>query len=885
MSSRPPPTKFTPLTSGRDVMARPELLRQSMNGEPSAARLTLIVAPAGFGKTTLLREQRSAFESIGFRTVWLNCDDGDRDPGVFVDSVSNALQHAGIRLRRTPRSPEEISRQCEALPYRVALFIDDFDVVTSDPHDAALEAIARSAPANLALVVAARFLRTRPFVALELDGCVRLIDAALLRFSEREARAFLEGLASEETMSDLVARADGWPFVLQLLRMHALKRSQPGRAAGDIVLPASRISEYLASEVMSQLDDALREFVIETSLLPVVSLNDAIALTARDNCASLLRRLEALVPIVTLEHSPPVARFHPLFREHLRAELDARGQSVVIGLHERLACYYERTQRVAEAVQCAVSGGLIDRAVSILERAGGVRLVMSFGLTEARRTLQMLPKSAVEGRLRLRLMTIGTLILRGRDEDASRELAAIEAELQEGRFEGQIDEIASTDLAAARSLVEYVEIEHSTVRTEWDVLRDATQRAAEVSRNDPRLWVLPLTIEINLLLRQGSLPRAVPLIDTYVTVAEREKRSWTSPDAWLYRAMSHLAHGELDDAEWTAGRVVMTLRNRDGHEEGHTAQVAHAVMGQIRYLRNDIRGAIAHIDAIPTHLPYGTFDVYTTQHVWRALCNAATGDADTALDRLDTALVVAAERRLPHLSMLANAVRHELLETNSRELRTPQQSSTEHEPLVVDDEQLHDDAIPWVTRGWLARASVVALLARERHGEALRVAEAFVAATSGSSRRLLKAGAWLLVARACGPTESRIRTLDAVTSALSLAAETGAYRLFLDAGPEVIGWVCECAQSGAGGAAACARQIVSTLTPMDLLSSRQKAVLRELCKGRSNKEIARALRLSPETVKWYLKGIFERLGVTTRGAVVRAAFQIPSLAPRAFQHG
>jgi ATP/maltotriose-dependent transcriptional regulator MalT len=855
------------------------VIRQCIEGDPAGARLTLVVAPAGFGKTTLLGEIRGTLEARGFRTAWLNCDERDREPRALGESIARALQHAGVPVRGTLRSPEDLARKCAQLHYPLALLIDEFDLAACERNEAALESLARTAPDNLRVIVAARSLPRRPIVALELDGCVRLIDASVLRFSDSESRAFLEGLGSASTLGELVARAEGWPFVLQLLRLHA-RRHAPG-ATGDagLVLPGSRISEYLASEVTSRLDPDLREFVIETALLPAITIEDAIAITGRDDSAALLRRLEPLVPIVTLDHNPVTARFHPLFRDHLLTELDTRGRAYVGQLHERVARQYERTQRVFEAVRCAVAGGLIDLAVAILERAGGVRYVLAGGLTESRRTLNLLPRPAIEQNLRLRLMTVGTMILKERGDDAPRELAAIEAELQEGHFEGQLDETAEVDLATARSLAGYFELDHTLLRPDWDALHEATRRAGELARNDPRLWVSPLVLEILLLMRQGAFARAEPLIDAYIALNEQDGRFHTAADAWIYRGLQKLARGELDEAELVAGRALTTLLNRDGHEEAHSAQFAHALMGQIRYLRNDIRGAVAHFDALPTQNAYVTFEVYAAQHVWRALCDVAAGDPDSALDRLDVACAQAADRMLPQLEILADAMRRDL-QARGDGARTRSPAATAELPADADL-LLSGDVLPWYTRAWLTRARVSILAAHNRHAEAVRAAEAFVAATAESGRRLLKAEAWLLLARASAPLEARSTTQGAVQRALQLTAGTGAYRLFLDAGADVAQCVCEIAGSSSGPASEWAREIVSRMTPMDRLSARQKDVLRELCKGQSNKEIARVLQLSPETVKWYLKGIFDHFGLASREAVIEAANRAAGLPPPA----
>jgi len=872
-------TKFRPLTGIHDALRRPGLVQRCMEGSPSDARLTLVVAPAGFGKTTLLGTLREAYEATGYRTVWLNCDELDQDPHTLGGSLARALKHAGIVLRGTLRGIEDISRKCTGLPYRLVIILDEFDAAANERHDSALENIARTAPDNLRIVVATRAQPKRNFVRLQLDGCLRLIDAASLRFTEDEAREFLSGMGSSDAVSELIARAEGWPFVLQLLRLYAQRQVQSGTIEPVLVLPESRIADYLASEVMSRLDPELRGFAIETSLLTSITVEDAIGATGRDDCAALLHRLEPLVPIVTLDHNPLSARFHPLFREYLRTELDKTGRAYVVRLHERVALQYANTQRIYQAVRCALAGGLTELAVSILERAGGIRYLISAGLTDARRVLNLLPRAAIERRLRLRLMSAGTMILQERDDDAPRELAIIEAELQEGRFEGQLDEIAKGDLATTQSLVRIAEVDHRLAQPEWETLHAATERAAEAARNDARLSIGPLLLESILLLRQGDLTRADPLIDAYIAINEHDGRFQTSSDARTYRGIYSLARGELDEAELTVSRAAAALLARDGHEEGQSAQTVHATMGQIRYLRNDIMGAATYFDRIRDDHAYVIFEAYAAKHVWRAQCDVALGNFEAALERLDRADKQAASRNLVHLAVLAGAMRREVQVTHQGD------PLEQHPPEALDevarllDTALTGETLPWFTRTWVIRANIATAIAQERHTDAIHIAEGFIQTVSGSSRRLLEAEAWLLLARAAGSSDINPRVRAAVGRALLLTADTGAYRLFFDAGSSVLACVSEWATANSGPQSEWAGQIAARMTPVDRLSWRQRAVLRELCKGYSNKEIARVLRLSPETVKWYLKGIFDHFGLSSREAVIQAATRPAQVAP------
>lgn len=842
-----------------------------MEGAPAGAALTLLVAPAGYGKTTLLQALKSAYEVGGYRVAWLNCDERDTNPRTFGDSIARALKHAGLAPGRALRKLEDLARRMAGVSELLALFIDEFELAACEVNDLALESIARTAPDNLRLIVAARSLPRRNFVRLELDGHLRLVDAASLRFTDAEARAFLEGVGPYERIGELIARAEGWPFVLQLAKLYSQRSPTEGYADPAPALRRPRVAEYLANEVMSQFDASLRDFAIETSLLPVITVEDAIGATGRDDAAALLHQLEPLSPIVTLEHDPLSARFHSLFREYLRNELEKSGHARVVRLHERVALMYEGTQRIYEAVQCALAGGLVDLAAAILVRAGGIRYALTAGLTDARRALNLLPQSAIADRLRLRLMAVGTMVLQERDDDAPRELAAVEAELQEGRYDGQFDEAARVDLATAQSLVRYVETHRSLAEPEWNLLHEATERAADESRDDPRLWIVPLVLEIVLLLRQGSLERAAPLIEAYVAVNERDGRFHTSPDAWTHQANYELARGRLDEAEALAVRAVAKLMDREGQLEGQAAQSAHAALGLVRYTRGDIQGALASFDRIRDDHSYAIFEVYAAKYPWRAMCDVAMGNVETALRRLERASSQAASRNLVHLAVLSDAIRRDLRVSHSFESEDEAALEPEVESHHLLDAALRSAEMPWLTRSWLVRSEVTTLVARQRYHDAIGIAEAFLQAISGSSRRLLEAEAWLLLARASGSTDANARARFAVGRALSLTVGTGACRMFFDAGGGVLTFVGEWAGSGGGAASDWAQQIADRMTPADRLSWRQRAVLRELCRGYSNKEIARALRLSPETVKWHLKGIFDHFGLSTREAVIQAA--------------
>ncbi len=845
MNSPPLPSKFRPHTSLRDTLSRPRLVTQCLEGAPASAHVTLIVGPAGFGKTTVLGEIRRQVEADGGRTVWLNCDDRDRDVDGFLESVSQAMQQYEPGLRVVLRTPEDLGQIFTARPLRIALFVDEYEAAASEQLNDAIEVMARTVPDNVRIFVAGRVVSPQRFIALELDGFVRLVDSSALRFSDLEAQSLLARQIPPDNAAELIAQADGWPFVLQLLRLNAAARARTGAEHRTLTIPRSRISNFLAAEVMASLDESLRTFVIETSLLEVVNVCDAEGITGRVDSASLVRKLEPLAPIVTIEQEPLAARFHPLFQEYLRSQLETRGRAEVIRMQERLARHFARTHRVYEAVRCAVGAESIDLAIAILEGAGAIRFAIAQGVSETRRILQLLPKAAIRGRLRLRLMEIESSINNERAPTAERELAELEAELASGGFAVQFDGAATTDLAVTRFIVAYIDTEHRATVPDWATLRATTTVARATFRDDERVWLVPLVTELQLLLRQGSLAHAAPLIDDYIAVSESNPGPRSSIDAAMYRACYELARGELDTSATRTGRLLARCLNLDGHEEGHAGQLGHALLGQIRYLHNDMRGAVSHFDSIPARLSHLYFDVYSAKHVWLALCDAAAGHLDSALDRLAAAIALGTGRQLPHLVLLAVAVRADLFATHRESGRVLDTADRETLGLAWDH-CLVDDSHPWITRVWVARALVSTLIESEqRPAHALSLAQQFVQLSETCERPLVKASALIILARALLADADRVQARKAVERALILTEGTGASRPFLDQGAEIIILVRELAEDGARPGAQWARQIATRARAFDLLTPRQKAVLRELAKHQSTKEIARALTLSP----------------------------------------
>jgi LuxR family transcriptional regulator, maltose regulon positive regulatory protein len=860
--------KHCPQTSLESALSRPRLIEQCLEGTPGSARLTLLLAPAGFGKTTLLGDLRQRLAGEGWPTVWVNCEARDRSVPVFLRSLAQAFVDAGLDVPACLRNNADIVRGLPAITGRACIFVDEYEESSDPLLDDLLEQFARSLPPDMRMFVAARSLPPLRFAGLQLDGYVRVVNATDLRFTEAEAHQFLDPFYPVAQVRETIAQADGWAFVLQLARLNGKGRRSGAETSANSGACRLRAADFLASEVMSCLDTDLRDFIIQTSLLNTVTVRDAEALTQRPDCAALLARLRPLVPIVELQDNPVAARFHPLFHDYLREALQVRPRPEIVNLHRRLAGHYSQTGRLIEAVECALGAGLQDLACELVEQAGAVRYVMAEGVSQARYLLQLLPRDRVNKRLRLRLLNIGSLATHDQSWRVPHELAALTAELAAGRYADELDEVARVDLEVVHSIVAFTNVEHGLTRPDWARLRADTARTRIDSRIDQRLRVVPIATEIMLLLRQGSTLEAAPLIEDYIQFTTRDNNFRGGLDAVLYKAFLGLARGDLEQAAATAQQVLASCVSCDGHEESHQSYLAHTILGQVAWLRNDLRTAIGHFERLGHTFAPNSFEVYTSLFVHRAVCYAATGRLDDALECLDSGLVLARDRHLPHLRLFALAIRCDL-ESSQGDAGGIARPAGLEELADAWRQNGSDGSLPWITRVSLARALVSRFIEKGRPADGVEIARRLVQTCGDSDQRLINARSHLVLGRALLAAGVAAEAKQAIARALILTQNSGATQIFLEQGREVVAVVRQYTTEVHGPLCDWARRIVSRTSPLELLTPRQKAVLRELANGGSTKEIARKLNLSPETVKCHLKVIYDRLGTSSREAAAR----------------
>ena len=378
----PPPSK---------VVFRPRLI-ELLNEGLAAGRtpgVTLISAPAGFGKTTLISEWVAACGRCEpkVRMAWLSLDEGDNDLTRFLTYFVAALRTGtpnigeGVlsALQSPPLPPTEpiltaLLNEISALPDQTILVLDDYHRIDLKSVDQALAFLIEHLPRQMHLVITTREDPQLPLARLRARGQLTELRAEDLRFSPAEAAEFFSQVMNLNlSASDIAAledRTEGWIAGLQLAALSTRGREDVHEFVMSFAGDNRYIVDYLVEEVLQRQPESVRSFLLQTAILD--RLNGALcdAVTGQSGGETRLETLQrGNFFVVPLDDKRHWYRYHHLFAEVLRLHLMADQPGQVAALHQRASEWYEHNGSPADAIRHALAGKDFGRAADLVERA------------------------------------------------------------------------------------------------------------------------------------------------------------------------------------------------------------------------------------------------------------------------------------------------------------------------------------------------------------------------------------------------------------------------------------------------------------------------------------------------------------------------------------
>jgi LuxR family maltose regulon positive regulatory protein len=880
-----------------EAVARPRLVERLEAG--LGRRLTLISAPAGFGKTTLVSEWVAG---TGRDVTWLSLDEDDGDPARFlaylvaaIQTVAPVGQGLGDALNSSqPPSPElaltALVNEIAAFPEHLVLVLDDYHLVDSPIVDSALGFLLDHLPPQLHLVMTTREDPQLPLPRLRARGHLNELRATDLRFTADEAAAFLNdamGLAlSADQVAALEARTEGWIAGLQLAALSMQGRDDVSGFIQRFAGGDRYILDYLVEEVLRRQPAEIRAFLLQTSILDRLTGSLCDAVTGRSDSRIVLETLDrGNLFVVPLDDRREWYRYHHLFAEVLRTHaLDDPAQVAV--LHDRASEWFEQHGGMEDAVRHAFAAGDHARAADLIELG-------SAGMQRARREaallgwLRMLPDDIVRSRPVLSLTYAGVLLSNG-------ELDGVEDHLRNG--ERWLDEPAGmvvVDHSAFQRLPSWIAIYRAGLSLVLDDVAATVryaQQALDLMDGDDHLSRGAASALLGLaFLTRGELEPAYRSYADGMAALRRAGNIADTIGGSTTLADIRIAQGRLHES-----MSVYRDALRVGAEHGPPVLrgTADMYVGMSEILRewNELEAASQHM---ASSMDLGEA-VGFPQHRYRwrvamARLREAQGDLDGALDLLEDAERLYVGDFHPNVRPVA-AFRARVWIAQGR--LSEAQAWVRERQLAQDDDLSYLREFEHIT---LARV----ILAQHRQS----ADEAALVAAIGLLDRLLDAAEAggrvgslieILVVRALSQAERGDLTAahDSLKQALALGEPEGYARIFIDEGPPMALLLGGVASPGTAQeyvarllaafnddqkpvAVMPAPAAVKPAQPLvEPLTERELEVLRLIAEGRSNGEIADRLYLSLSTVKGHNRAIFGKLDVQRRTEAVARAREL-----------
>ena len=905
-----------------NLVPRPHLIERLNQGLKLGHKLTLVSAPAGFGKTTLVSEWvdnlrlDAAKESpIEYRIAWLSLDENDNDPTRFLAYLIAAMNQAegaevtigeGARgMLQTPQPPPtepvltSLINDISAIPDRIILVLDDYHLIDSLPVDGALTFLLEHLPTQLHLVVATRDDPHLPLARLRARGHLTELRAADLRFTSTEAAKFLNQLMgldlSEEDIAALETRTEGWIAGLQLAAISMQGREDATSLIESFTGSHRFVLDYLIEEVLEQQSQSVQTFLLQTSVLERLTGSLCDALTGQQDGQATLEMLEHTnLFIVPLDEERRWYRYHHLFADLLNHRLRQTIPGQISELHRRASEWYEQKDLPSDAIRHAVATEDFERVAALAEltwpaMSGGFQSIAWLGWVKA------LPDELVRARPVLSVGYAWAFLNSGKPEDAEARLRDAERWLQPTADKDERLEAPSTKMVVV---------------------------------DEEQFVTLPVSLAAARAYHAqaiGDLSGTVKYARRVLDLVPKGDHQWRGAASSLL-GLAQYASGDLEAAHRTFSDGLAGLDPLDAITGTFVLADIKMALGQlhaaISTYEHSLQLALEHGEPNPL----GTEDLFTGisklhrewgdleaaaqdlltgkklgeqvelpdwQHRWciaQARLKETQGDLDDALGLLHEAERLYVRTPVPDVRPIA-ALKTRIWVAQGR--LTEALGWTRERGLSVDDDLSYLREFEYVT---LARV-LIAQYKSDRVERSIHEAKGLIVRLLKAAEEGRRTGSVIeiLVLQALAH-ETQGNILPALMSlerALTLAQPEGYLRLFVDEGPPMARLLYEALSRGI--APDYVRRLLAAF-PIDKpeqvdpsksqapeselvepLSERELEVLQLIAEGLMNREIADRLYLSLNTVKVHTRTIYGKLGVHNRTQAVAKARALGAL--------
>ncbi len=884
-----------------NLVSRPRLVQRMDEGLRLRHKLTLVSAPAGFGKTTLITEWILGSPR---EIAWLSVDEGDNDPVQLLHYLIAALQPVDGRIGGTVRQILQAAQlpptqslitvlvnDISAAASALTLVLDDYQLITSPEAHRVVAFLLEHQPPNMHLIVGTRQDPPLPLPRLRARSQVTEVREQELRFTVEETADFfaktMDLALSSEAVEAIESRTEGWVTGLQLAAVAALSYEQapshpvsseePDAARSEALISAFTgddryVMDYLVAEVLQRQPEAMRSFLQQTAIVDRLTASLCNALTGREDGQAVLDQLEGTnLFLISIDHRREWYRYHRLFAEVLRTMLDPQEQMI---LQQKAANWYEghgyMRQAIKHALAYASASGDLDEAERLICHAAD-ETIHSGSLLTVGRWLDSLPDERVRASGGLATYKGWVLVLTGEIDRAEEYAHAAELCFKKA-------EAPDKDLGRLLVLRAFIAVfGHQDHKAAIELAADALQMMGE----DQAHWRV-----IALWAMAESQERTTNITEAIATLYKAHRTRHTlgklmfSVTVDLFLATALYLHGQRQEAV----AVCTDALEQHSDESGRPSPVAGMIiswLGMLHYEANQLEQARAYLEqGLALCRQLGLDASLLFAHGYLAPTLWAQGDTKGALVALYKARELATQTGLTEADpFLAREVNMRL-----------QQGDVSFAQQWAQQLGLSPDGDPDYLGIERHVAYARLLLAQGRLSDAQRWLarlESF-ALERGLYRWLLTVH--ILQALAAARMGDRPSSRAHLSEAVRIGAPEGFYRAFLDEDEQVLALLPDVRET-APAFVDRLREFVGSfeLSPepgsqpaaaqalVEALSERELEVLALIAAGFSNREIAQKLFIAQGTVKRHINNIYGKMEVRSRTQAVARARELDLL--------
>ena len=877
-----------------NVDSRPSkfLVRKRLIDELHSAlsvKLLLIAAPAGYGKTTLLEQWSKRSGSPKVKTAWIRVDTGDNEPSSLLSKIFSALEEIGVPLENlvSPggRSMYEASRRTsigylanvlEKYKQDVVIILDGFEEIREASTLEFLDHILRELPNNVHFVVSSREIPPIPLSDLKLSRNLVMISADELKFTIDETRQLCKKLALATNhrgiVGELHKKTEGWIVALEMAIKWVRREDDRFEALQAFTGRTQEFADYLLEQVLADQSDEFRLALLRLSVVEQFNGDLLDILCERSDGWVMLGELHRKTLVLSVDEERQWFRFNSLFRQFLQDRLKREDGASVNSYRVVAARWFFEQDLLSEAMDLAVASGNVTLLGQMLADAGGWRLILDGRLDLLKKHLRRLPQAVVETHPRLRLAEVFLLLKEGEIEHAE----TLHLRLQESLGDSLADD-------------ELLESEVKIVGAYMYGYGDRLQTNEHLSFLRELKMSLPPSDRLLLADIENNLTYAHYELGNFGEAANSARRSMRAFRTvkslygeifmYIHLGIAYFAQGRLRDAEstWQEGHVI-AVENFGIDSQVAALLAIHLAMAKYEFNNlDDARSLISQaLDKIEDSDCW--CNVYIAGYLTTAKINRLTTGVEGAIKSLERAKNTARCRQLPRLELRANI---QLI--NEYAIAGATDRAQDLADIVDVQSVFCGDSSDVDTSRTSREAAAIAIARLHYMSGDYNATIGTLTKVTGELRRIghYHSLAEVLIMRSMAEymMEDVTKALSTLDSVFSLVVFEGGIRGFLNEGVYMRKLL---------GIASRRFNIEQEHNPkQDLLNRILKAFVQQeekfafdilderlthrenelallLMQGLQNKQIASRLSISENTVKYHLKSLYKKLGVSSR---------------------